>query len=111
MRERTHRIGIVLCALADPFLNLRLDVSAFLRDLLFDIDRIRKRQNARTSRRHQGRQTNVVRVPFDELLLRLRIVEHLVEEQDPLLYPVELFRYLLLVVWFLVWFLLIDNRP
>lgn len=66
------------------------------------------RQSARSVDRASanGKQaTHVIRITLDEPFLRIRVIEHLVEQQDALLHPVELLRDLLLVVRFLLRFL------
>jgi hypothetical protein len=50
-------------------------------------------------------ETHIESIPLDKPLLRLGVVEHLVEEKDALLYPIQLFLDLLLVVGLLLGFL------
>ena len=47
----------------------------------------------------------MIRIAVGKALLGLGVVEHLVQEQRALLYPVELFRHLLLIVGLLLRFL------
>jgi len=52
--------------------------------------------------RQEGGGTHVIGVALDKALARVGVVEHLVEQEDALLHPVELLGHLLLVVGLLL---------
>ena len=49
-----------------------------------------------------SKRTYIESITIDESLFRLRVVEHLIEQQHTLLYPVELLLHLLLVIGLLL---------
>lgn len=53
--------------------------------------------------------THIESISIDKSLVRFRVVQHLVEQQNSLLYPIQFFLHLLFVIWFLLRFLIGDR--